>query len=202
MRGNSSQQVPMLSILTPEELVPDGSPAPADQGDRRPSARRVVASLRRDVREQRASEHPARAFAQGAAYDRAVFDSQRAPAVRAAAVQPALQVVPGHGRGDPGLRSPPASARTASACSATRWHRVSSSAVLAEAERRRCSPTSISRWTGRCSRRGLVEELPAPSDATDHRTHSGSGGTQPGCGLSRPAATQRHPVNPRPIRRR
>ena len=93
MRGERERQATIMLAVTPEAFVPNDHPL------RRikplvDECRAAVAALRGDVREAGASLDPARAPAQGELADRPLLGAQRAPVLRAVALQPALQVVP------------------------------------------------------------------------------------------------------------
>src|SRR2546428_960772 len=91
MRGSTARQTTMFAVADPGSPAPD----PAHPSLRGVGAGAAGTGFRGDVRQGRPALDPARAALEGERADGALYDSLRAPVLRAAAVQPALLVVSG-----------------------------------------------------------------------------------------------------------
>ena len=95
MRGDAERQTNMLLAVTPDSFIPDDHPIRRIKPIVDAALRRLSPLFDTMYSTGGAALDPARASAQGEPADRALLDPQRAPVLRAAALRPAVQVVPG-----------------------------------------------------------------------------------------------------------
>ena len=195
MRGNTFDQVAMLSTLTPDELVPKDHPI-----------RRIKVIVEQALRELspafdtmysrigRPSVAPERLLKSCLLI---AFYSVRSERLFCERLHYDLlfKWFLDMNADDPdSIR--PRSARTANACSSTRWPSDSSRRCGPKPSAASCSPTSTSPWTARSWRRGLGEEF-RPNDEQDD--HAKPGGRNPNVsfhGTQRSNATHHSRTDP------